>query len=83
MTVKELIKHLKKFDPNLEVICRRYSDAQFFDESEIYIKKAVIRERIRRFAPPDQELILIDNYCALDDPELKARMKDYLFFEGN
>ena len=49
MTVKELIAHFKTFDSNLECICRRYSDVQYFDESEIYITKAAPRQITRGY----------------------------------
>ncbi len=90
MTVKDLIKHLKKFDPNLECVCRRYSGLMFFEQDEIKVIKAATRTRMG-WRGAETDLINMQGYVhsdgtykpAMDDPDLKSRAKDYLFFEGN
>jgi hypothetical protein len=77
MTVKELIKHLQNFNPELEVIQTRYSDYIPLEKDDIEVGKAIPSEPgqswLRKYYPHMEET----------EPEVAKKVKEYLHFEGN
>lgn len=72
MTVEELIKMLKKYPKDMQIINSRYSDYELIEEDEWSIVEAV----------PDPAGWLMRSHPTMSD-ENKANAKRYLHLQGN
>jgi len=71
MTVEELIKFLKQFPDDMQVITSRRSDYEIICEDEFSVRKGV-----------EQEGWVMRSHPTMSE-ENKRKEKEYLYLEGN
>lgn len=74
MKVKDLIAKLQTFDPELEVICQRYSDYVLVEDDDPFLLQQV------KAVP--QGGYIMRNHTTLPEEE-RLKLRDYVCFSGN